>query len=70
MSESLNLQAPWNEVKERIKENDVNITDGDLQYSPGKEDELLERLSKKMNKPKQKVKEYIESISANTERAG
>jgi uncharacterized protein YjbJ (UPF0337 family) len=64
------LQSPWEKVKERMKENDVHLTDDDLSYRPGEEDQLLERLSKKMNKPKEKIREYIESISSNTERAG
>lgn len=66
----LQLQAPWEEVKERLKENDVQLTDEDLAYVPGAEDELLQRLSDKMDKPKERVREYIESISSNTERAG
>ena len=49
---SLNLQAPWEEVKEKLKEADVELTDQDLEYTPGKEDELLTRLQKKLGKSK------------------
>ena len=66
---TLKLEAPWGKVKEKMKENDINLTDEDLQYTPGKEDELLEHLSKKMNKDKAAVKDYIESISANRHKA-
>jgi hypothetical protein len=62
---NLKLDAPWEEVKERIKENDSRITDADLEYEPGKEEELLERLGKIMNKPHDEVVAYIESISFN-----
>ena len=62
---NLKLDAPWEEVKERIKENDSRITDADLEYETGKEEELLERLGKIMNKPHDEVVAYIESISAN-----
>lgn len=65
----LNLQSSWEEVKETLKENDITLTDEDLEYIPGQEDELLERLQKKMKKDKQAIKEYIESVSANTGRA-
>lgn len=65
----LKLAAPWSEVKEKMKENDVTLTDDDLQYIPGKEDDLLEHLAKKMSKDKKSVKDYIESISANTHQA-
>jgi hypothetical protein len=63
--EKLKLSAPWEEVKELIKENNIELTDADLEYVPGKEDELLERLSKKMNRDKSAVRDYIESISSN-----
>lgn len=65
----MRLQAPWETVKERMKENDINLTDADLEYEPGNEEELLQRLEKIMNKPRQQIIAYIESISANTDLA-
>ena len=62
---NLKLESPWEEVKERLKENDSRITDADLEYEPGKEEELLDRLGKIMNKPHNQVIAYIESISSN-----
>ena len=70
MSDRLNLRAPWAEVKERLKENDLSLTDQDLEYQPGNERELLERLSEKSNRSPEEVKAYIESISANEDKAG
>ena len=66
----LNLRSPWPKVKERLKENDINLTDNDLDYTPGKEQELIERLAGKMNKSEEDVKMYIEGISANEDMAG
>jgi hypothetical protein len=66
----LNLRSPWPEVRERLKENDISLTDEDLDYRPGKDDELLEKLAEKMNKSKREVKEYIESVSDNDDKAG
>ena len=66
----LNLKSPWPEVRERLKENDINLTDQDLEYMPGNDDELLERLADKMHKSKNEVREYIESISGNEDKAG
>ncbi len=66
----LNLKSPWHEVRERLKENDINLTDEDLEYRPGDDDELLERLAGMWNKSKRDVKEYIESISGNEDKAG
>ena len=64
------LAAPWEMVKERMKENDSNLTDDDLEYTPGKEEELLQRLEKKMNRSRVQVVAYIESISFNNDIAG
>jgi hypothetical protein len=69
MTDELKLQAPWSEVKERLKENNINLTDEDLDYGPGKENELLERLQLKMNRSKKEIQLLIESISYNTSRA-
>ena len=66
----LKLKAPWQTVKERMKENDLNLTDEDLEYIPGKEEELLQRLEKIMNRPRDQVVAYIESISSNEDLAG
>lgn len=66
---TLKLKAPWSHVKEMLKENNIELTDEDLQYSEGEEDQLLERLSKKMDRDKQAVKEYIESVSFNKGKA-
>ena len=67
---TLRLKVPWETVKERMKESNINLTDADLEYEPGKEEDLLQRLEKLMNKPRQQVIAYIESISANEDMAG
>jgi hypothetical protein len=64
------LQAPWETVKERMKENDINLTDEDLEYIPGKEEELIQRLEKVMNRSRAQVIAYIESIASNENLAG
>lgn len=68
--EPLKLAMPWHDVKEKIKENDYRITDEDLVYEPGQEAALFERLRKKMNRNDEELRMYIESISANTTKAG
>lgn len=61
----LKLERSWDHVKELLKENDYRLTDEDLLYIPGKEDELLERLAVKMGRTTDEVRILIESISAN-----
>ena len=66
----LRLKIPWEVVKERMKENDINLTDKDLEYIPGKEEELILRLEKIMNRSHDEIVAYIESISSNEDLAG
>jgi hypothetical protein len=65
-----NLHAPWSEVRELMKESNVELTDEDLDYEPGKEEELLGRLESKLGKNKMQIKALIESISSNKGIAG
>jgi hypothetical protein len=67
---TLQLEAPWDEVKEMLKEINHELTDEDLEYAPGQDKELLERLAKKMNKSVPSVKAWIESVSSNKGIAG
>ena len=66
----LNLSAPWAEVRELVKEANIDLTDDDLQYEPGREEELLERLEVKLGRDKHQIKALIESISYNRGIAG
>ena len=70
MDYTLHLDAPWEEVKELLKEVNLELSDEDLEYQQGGEKELLERLAKKMNKSVPDVKAWIESVSYNKGLAG
>ncbi len=63
MNTSLTLNAPWEEVKEKLKEVNGELTDEDLVYEPGQETALLERLAKKMDRDVDAVKAWIESVA-------
>lgn len=56
------LKGNWNVVKGKLKQEYADLTDDDLQYAEGKEDELLGRIQKKPGKTKQEVQDYIDSI--------
>ena len=65
----LNLHKPWDEVKELLKEVNSNLTDEDLQYEKGKEEELFSRLGRKVNMSEEDLKGWIESVSFNEGKA-
>jgi hypothetical protein len=60
----LKLNAPWQEVKEKLKEVNAGLTDEDLQYEPGKESELINRLSGILKRDPEYVKALIESVAS------
>lgn len=65
MDYTLHLHAPWEEVRELLKEANIDLTDEDLDYTPGRDRELLEHLAKKLNKDVPAVKAWVESVSYN-----
>lgn len=58
----LSIKGNWNEVKGRLKQKYANLTDDDLMFAEGKEDELYGRLQKRLGKTKDELKREIESI--------
>jgi uncharacterized protein YjbJ (UPF0337 family) len=58
----LQIKGSWNELKGKLKQQYGNLTDDDLVFSEGKEDELLGRLQKKLGKSKDEVRQLIEKL--------
>ena len=61
-STELKMKGNWNEVKGKAKQQWGNLTDDDLIYEEGKEDELYGRIQKKTGKTKEEIKKWIDSI--------
>jgi uncharacterized protein YjbJ (UPF0337 family) len=58
----LQIKGSWNEVKGKLKQQYGNLTDDDLVFAEGKEDELLGRLQKKLGKSKEDLRQMIEQM--------
>ena len=58
----LEFKGSWNEVKGRLKQKYAQLTDDDLLFSEGKEDELLGRLQTKLGQTKQQVRDLIGAL--------
>jgi uncharacterized protein YjbJ (UPF0337 family) len=61
-SKELKLRGSWNEVKGKIKQEYADLTDDDLKYDEGKDDELIGRLQKKIGKTKEEIIDWIQSL--------
>jgi uncharacterized protein YjbJ (UPF0337 family) len=58
----LTFKGEWNEVKGKLKQKYAQLTDDDLTYAVGKEDELLGRLQKKLGKQKDELIKLISDL--------
>lgn len=58
----LQLKGTWNEVKGKLKQKYGALTDDDLLFTEGKEDELYGRLQTKLGKTKDEIRKVLENI--------
>jgi uncharacterized protein YjbJ (UPF0337 family) len=58
----LNIKGNWNEVAGKLKQKYANLTDDDLLFKEGKEEELLGKLQKILGKSKEEIRNLIEKI--------
>jgi uncharacterized protein YjbJ (UPF0337 family) len=59
---NLQIKGSWNEVKGKLKQKYGQLTDNDLAFADGKDDELLGRLQQKLGKSKEDLRREIESL--------
>jgi len=57
----LQFKGSWNEVKGKLKQKYAQLTDDDLTYAEGKDDELIGRLQKKLGKSAEEIRRIIEN---------
>jgi len=57
----LQFKGSWNEVKGKLKQKYAQLTDDDLKYAEGKDDELIGRLQKKLGQSAEEVRRILET---------
>jgi uncharacterized protein YjbJ (UPF0337 family) len=60
--DKLEIKGNWNQVKGKIKQKWADVTDDDLMYVEGKEDELVGRLQEKTGKTREEIVKEINSL--------
>ena len=58
----IQFKGSWNEIKGKLKQSYGSLTDDDLVFAEGKDDELLGRLQKKLGKSKDEIRQMIERL--------
>lgn len=56
------LKGNWHELKGKLKKKYADLTDDDLLYAEGKEEELYGKLQVKLGKSKEEVKKIIDDL--------
>jgi len=60
------FKGNWKIAKGKLKQQYADLTDDDLKYVEGKEDELIGRLQKKTGKTREQIEEFVESSRGET----
>ena len=56
----LQIKGNWNVMKGKLKQKYANLTDDDLQYVEGKEDELIGRIQRRTGKTQEQIEDALE----------
>jgi uncharacterized protein YjbJ (UPF0337 family) len=62
METKLKIKGNWDELKGKLKQKYAKLTDDDLLFIEGKENELLGRLEKKLGQTKDEIRSAIEKL--------
>jgi len=57
----LKIKGNWNEKKGKLKQKYAELTDEDLKYAEGKEEELVGRVQKRLGTSKEEARNIIHS---------
>lgn len=55
MPNSTEIKGTWDELKGKLKQKYAELTDDDLKYEEGKDDEMWGKLEKKLGKAKKEI---------------
>jgi uncharacterized protein YjbJ (UPF0337 family) len=56
------IKGNWNEIKGKLKQKYAELTEDDLLYEEGKEDELYGRIQQKIGKSKDEITKWISEL--------
>lgn len=59
---SLSMKGNWKEISGKLKQRYANLTDDDVLFTEGKEEELLGRLQQKIGTTKEELRKVIAKL--------
>ncbi len=61
--DKLQIKGNWNQIKGNLKQKYSQLTDDDLTYAEGKEEELLGKLQAKTGKKREELQKEIDKLT-------
>ena len=58
----LELKGRWNEIKGKAKQKWAQLTDDDLLFEEGKEDEVIGRIQTRTGETKESIRDFIANL--------
>ena len=59
---TIKIKGDWNILKGKLKQKFGNLTDDDLTFIKGKEEELIGRMQNKIGKTKQEIRDLLSKL--------
>ena len=59
---TLEMKGNWNIIKGKLKQRWARLTDDDLQFAEGKENELIGRIQKRTGETRENVEREIDKV--------
>lgn len=56
------IKGNWNQMKGNLKQKWAELTDDELMYEEGKEDEMIGRIQKKTGESKESINKFIDDM--------
>ena len=60
--DKLEIKGRWNEIKGKIKQQYGDLSDDDLKYEEGQDDQLVGRLQQKLGKSRDDIIRWLRSL--------
>ncbi len=65
MKNAIELRKNWYETKQKLKKKFAKITDNDLLFEDGKQEDLVKKLQIKLGKSKEEIVKIISALQFN-----
>jgi uncharacterized protein YjbJ (UPF0337 family) len=59
----LQISGKWDEIKGKVKQKWGNLTDDDLMYEEGQDDELIGRIEKKTGEAADSIRNFLRDLT-------